>query len=338
MGDSRCGQVSLVSIHFLTHLLRDPRPFLLPGSLVGVQALACLGAPMVLNPCAKTGRIQKKRPCWVTRFRPESELKFAKRHSGGTSNEGTVGKSLLLGLRSVCSGGGGWDGGRSRFCQRGSGRFGVRRSWLSGCSSRGGDCWSRRWWSGRGNGGVCGRLFHGSWRGGLRACSGRSDSGCWSRSVAGWRRCFSGSGSRKGWGVGSFCGDNWRFCLRRSRRFRNGWRFEQTGRTSRLVFGDQNGQHGSQEKQRDRQVNGEFLQHVGGLSTKHLAGHVSTEGSTESLLTGTLHEDNEDEEKADDDFNNRQESDQDGHKGGGNMAIQIGLASGSAPFSWNCSY
>jgi hypothetical protein len=74
------------------------------------------------------------------------------------------------------------------------------------------------------------------------------------------------------------------------------------------------------------------LQDVGGLRTEHLAGHISPEGSAQSLLAGTLHEDNEDEEKADDDFNNRQECDQDGHKGGENMTKQLHLASGSAPF------
>jgi hypothetical protein len=99
-----------------------------------------------------------------------------------------------------------------------------------------------------------------------------------------------------------------------------------------LVFGNQHSEHGGEEEERYRQVNSELLQDVGGLRPKHLTGHVSAEGSTEPLLAGTLHEDNQDEQKADDDFDNRQESDQDGHKGGGNMTILIVLASGSARF------
>lgn len=74
--------------------------------------------------------------------------------------------------------------------------------------------------------------------------------------------------------------------------------------------GDHYSQDGSQRKEGHGQINGELLQHVGGLGTEHLAGHVATKSSTESLLAGTLHEDNQNKKKADDDFNNRQEGDQ----------------------------
>lgn len=51
------------------------------------------------------------------------------------------------------------------------------------------------------------------------------------------------------------------------------------------------------------------------MRAKHLARHVSAKRGTQALLAGALHEHDENQKDADDDFDDRQKGDQDGHKG-----------------------
>lgn len=210
-----------------------------------------------------------------------------------------------------------WRGGsRGRFRWSWGSRFGGRSgrrfgSWLlhhrRRCRSRCRIC-GRSWSRGRR---CCGCAW--SWSRWCRcvrcAWSWRRWCRCaWSWRCRGFWRWSRGVRSRSlsRWSNRSFRAIRWRGGFRCGRSLGHRRRFKQAARASGLVFGNQDSEHGSQNEQCHGQIDGEFLQHVGGLRTKHLASHVATEGCTEPLLAGTLHEDNKDKEKADDDFNNRQ--------------------------------
>jgi len=78
------------------------------------------------------------------------------------------------------------------------------------------------------------------------------------------------------------------------------------------------GQHGEGQRESKKQhgeIDGELLEDVCGLRTPHLAGHGITEGSSEAFLPRALHENNEDEKEADENFDHRENADQ--HKRGG---------------------
>lgn len=83
----------------------------------------------------------------------------------------------------------------------------------------------------------------------------------------------------------------------------------------------------------DGKIDRELLQHVGGLRTPDLAGCGIAEGGAEAFLTGTLHEHDENEKKADDDFDCGEDSNEDVHKRGANMGALPGLARGSSSLS-----
>ena len=77
---------------------------------------------------------------------------------------------------------------------------------------------------------------------------------------------------------------------------------------------DEHGEQEGQAKKDDGEPDGEFLQHVGGLRAPDLAGGGVAEGGAEAFLTWALHEHDENEKKADDDFDCGEDSNKDVHK------------------------
>ena len=82
-----------------------------------------------------------------------------------------------------------------------------------------------------------------------------------------------------------------------------------------MNFCGQDCQAKRQDEKGSAQIAREFLEDVCCLSSEHLIRDSTAEGSTETLLAGTLHKNDEDEEEADDDLNHCENSDQNGHKG-----------------------
>jgi len=75
-------------------------------------------------------------------------------------------------------------------------------------------------------------------------------------------------------------------------------------------FGVKNGQQEGHGKEGSPEVNGEFLEDAGGLCPEEILGHTATEGSTEPLVFGTLHEHEENQQNGGDDKNAEQEIDE----------------------------
>jgi len=169
----------------------------------------------------------------------------------------------------------------------------LSRGGGSGRSRRGGN--GGRFWSFRGFGGGSRRcrsfrrigfLFL-SLRGG-----GRSRSRC-GRSGGGW--CH---GDRAGGGRSGGCG--W---------WLDGLVTEELGLLRGLLAGGEHGEGEGQHEKEDGEIDGELLEDVRGLGSPDLTGHGIAEGGSEALLARTLHEDDEDEEQADEDFDHREDTD-----------------------------
>lgn len=77
---------------------------------------------------------------------------------------------------------------------------------------------------------------------------------------------------------------------------------------------DQNSQQQGDAEKNDGEIDGEFLQHIGGLRTPDLAGGGIAKGSTQALLPRALHEHDKDEQDADDDFDCGENANEDVHK------------------------
>lgn len=84
-----------------------------------------------------------------------------------------------------------------------------------------------------------------------------------------------------------------------------------------MLAGGKHGQTNGQDKESNCQVDGELLQHVGGLRPEHLAGHVASERRAQTFLTGALHEHDKNQKKADDHLDRRENTDEDVHMRGG---------------------
>jgi hypothetical protein len=94
-------------------------------------------------------------------------------------------------------------------------------------------------------------------------------------------------------------------------------------------------EHGEQEREAkhdDGEPDGELLQYVSGLRAPDLAGGGVTEGGAEAFLAWALHEHDENEQKADDDFDYGENSNEDVHKRGANMGGLHRLARASSHF------
>ena len=190
--------------------------------------------------------------------------------------------------RSVAGRGGGWS---RRWSCRGRGR-GCRSGGLYLCLGRG----SGSRFISRLVGGRCGwrgraGLFHRWGRGSngsgsSRSCSGRNRRSHFGINARRRRRGRHRSGFRRTW---SFRRDR----NRSGRRFHGWGSSEQFFRVTSLFLGHQHGEHGGQQKEGNGQVNGELLQHIGCLRTKHLAGHVTPKSSPQAFLAWALHEDEE---------------------------------------------
>ncbi len=91
---------------------------------------------------------------------------------------------------------------------------------------------------------------------------------------------------------------------------------------------DQHGQEQREGKQGQRQPHRELLQHVGGLSSPDLAGGGVAEGGAKAFLPRALHEHDENEQKADDDFDCGEDANEDVHKRGREYGGTSGLGKG----------
>lgn len=99
---------------------------------------------------------------------------------------------------------------------------------------------------------------------------------------------------------------------------------------------DKHGQEKSQAKKRDGEPDRELLQHVGGLWSPDLAGGGIAEGSAKAFLPRALHEHDENEQKADDDFDCGEDANKNVHKRGreygGTSRLGKGEFGGDSPF------
>lgn len=129
------------------------------------------------------------------------------------------------------------------------------------------------------------------------------------------------------------------FILRQGGRghsFRLGISKERRGLAAVLVAAHEHCQKDGQGKKKDGQIDRELLQHVGGLRSPDLAGGGIAEGGAEAFLTWALHKHDENEQKADDDFDYGKNSNEDVHKRGANMGGVPSLARGSS--SWAAGF
>ncbi len=195
-----------------------------------------------------------------------------------------------------------WGSGR-RWCS-GSGRSSRSRSRDGGLQFEGRSTGSRHGRDRRGRSGIRSDLDgrsrgSGAWRAWSRRrrhLDGRGTWSNWAWSDLDWGRTRSTWNHRSGSG---------------RRRLR-----ENLGPTRVLLAGRQHGQREREHEQGDGQIHRAALKHVRCLRTDELGHGRVTKGSTEALLARALHEYNENEEEADDDFDHRENSDQDVHKGG----------------------
>lgn len=159
-------------------------------------------------------------------------------------------------------------------------------------SRSGGGLWSfGSLWSGSSR---CGRSFRGVCFGGigLLLVGFRSGGGSRSRRGGSGRSRCHGNRARSGRGGRS--------------RWRRGRLVTEELRLLRSLFaGGEHGEGQRENEKQDGEIDGELLEDVRGLRTPDLAGHGIAERGTEALLARTLHEDNENEEQADEDFDHR---------------------------------
>ena len=83
----------------------------------------------------------------------------------------------------------------------------------------------------------------------------------------------------------------------------------------RLITADQESQGESQDEKNDCQIDGELLQHVGGLGTSDLVHHSVTKGRAKAFLLRALHKYDKDEEEADENLDHGKDANQNVHKG-----------------------
>ncbi len=207
---------------------------------------------------------------------------------------------MIRAERSIAGRGGRWSGRWSGRCRGRRGRCGLDLGFRLGCRCGG---LVLCLWRGSGSRFI-GRLVGGrcGWRGRARLfhCWGRGSGGSGSSrscSVRSRRSHFdiNSRGSRRG-GHCSWLRRTWSFRRDRNgsgRCFHGRGGSKQFFRVTSLFLGHQHGEHGGQQKECYGQINGELLQHIGCLRAKHLAGHVTTKSSTQTLLAWALHEDEE---------------------------------------------
>jgi hypothetical protein len=82
-----------------------------------------------------------------------------------------------------------------------------------------------------------------------------------------------------------------------------------------LTLSRQHSQRNREDKEEHSEIDGAFLQHVGGLGTHKLRHGSVTKGRAKSFLPRALHENDENHEEADENFDHRENTNQNVHKG-----------------------
>lgn len=82
-----------------------------------------------------------------------------------------------------------------------------------------------------------------------------------------------------------------------------------------MALGGQDCKGERQHKKHHRQIDRAFLQDVGGLSTDELGHGTVTKRGTKAFLARALHENDENQKEADENFDYRENANQNVHKG-----------------------